>query len=107
MSSSVIFLSDRPWSIQTGPTKTDALYKILKHSIFLKSKPCKSIFLSEKKMDSKSEPMFMNDKQSKLVRSSTGQCKDLPEQKLTGDLTTSVDYCPCTSIVGIYISFIR
>src|SRR3954464_2635305 len=56
---------------------------------------------------SKPEPMFMNDKQSKLVRSSTAQCKDLPEQKLTRDLTTSVDNCPCSSIAGIYIYFIR
>src|SRR3954462_15397000 len=30
--------------------------------------------------------MFMNDKQSKLVRSSTAQCNDLPKQMQTGDL---------------------
>ena len=34
----------------------------------------------------KPEHMFMNDKQSKLVKSSTTQCEDLPEQMLTGDL---------------------
>src|SRR3954466_688170 len=35
---------------------------------------------------SKPEPMFMNDKQSKLVRSSTAQCNDLSIQMQTGDL---------------------
>src|SRR3954471_13358072 len=53
---------------------------------------------------SKSEPMFMNDKQSKLVRSSTAQCNDLPKQMQTRrSLTTSVDNCPSTSIAGTYI----
>ena len=48
--------------------------------------------------------MFMNDKQSKLVRSSTAQSKDLPEQMLNRrSLTTSVDNCPITSIAGTYI----
>src|SRR3954470_7361492 len=47
--------------------------------------------------------MFMNDKQSKLVRSSTAQSKDLPEQMLNRrSLTTSVDNCPSTSIAGTY-----
>src|SRR3954463_1835003 len=53
---------------------------------------------------SKPEHMFMNDKQSKLVRSSTAQCNDLPEQMQTKrSLTTSVDNRPSTSIAGIYI----
>src|SRR3954467_9587025 len=30
--------------------------------------------------------MFVNDKQSKLVRSSTAQCNDLPKQMQPGDL---------------------
>src|SRR4051812_24758734 len=48
--------------------------------------------------------MFMNDKQSKLVRSSAAQSQDLPEQMLNRrSLTTTVDNCPCTSIVGTYI----
>src|SRR3954467_12754348 len=48
--------------------------------------------------------MFMNDKQSKLVRSSTAQSKDLPGQLLNRrSLTTSVDNCPSTSIAGTYI----
>src|SRR3954470_15218245 len=48
--------------------------------------------------------MFMNDKQSKLVRSSTAQSKDLPEQMLNRrSLTTSVDNCPSTNIGGTYI----
>src|SRR4051812_19986821 len=29
--------------------------------------------------------MFMNDKQSKLIRSSTAQCNDIPKQMQTGD----------------------
>src|SRR5438270_11912020 len=53
---------------------------------------------------SKSEHMFMNDKQSKLVRSSTAQCNDLPEQmQARRSLTTSVDKRPSTSIAGTYI----
>src|SRR3954465_9226822 len=52
----------------------------------------------------KPEHMFMNDKQSKLVRSSTAQSKDLPEQMLNRrSLTTSVDNGPSTSIAGTYI----
>src|SRR3954469_11130509 len=55
---------------------------------------------------SKPEPMFMNDKQSKLVRSSTAQCNDLPKQMQPGDFfTTSVDNCPSTSIAGMYIYY--
>src|SRR5436189_2760782 len=85
--------------------KTDALYKILKHDIFLKSEPCKeqTPFIEDNRQSSlcsEPEPMFMNDKQSKLVRRSTAQCKDLPEQKLTGDLTTLVYNCPCTRIAA-------
>src|SRR3954465_1577352 len=53
---------------------------------------------------SEPEHMFMNDKQSKLVRSSTAQSKDLPEQTLNRrSLTTSVDNCPSTSIASTYI----
>src|SRR3954468_7893148 len=53
---------------------------------------------------SEPEPMFMNDKQSKLVRSSTAQCNDLPKQmQAKRSLTTSVDNCPSTNIAGIYI----
>src|SRR3954467_8576774 len=53
---------------------------------------------------SKPEYMFMNDKQSKLVRSSTAQCNDLLEQmQARRSLTTSVDNRPSTSIAGIYI----
>src|SRR3954469_15892932 len=53
---------------------------------------------------SKPEYMFMNDEQSKLVRSSTAQCNDLPKQmQARRSLTTSVDNCPSTSIAGIYI----
>src|SRR3954468_4583781 len=48
--------------------------------------------------------MFMNDKQSKLVRSDIAQCNDLPKQMQTRrSLTTSVDNCPSTSIAGAYI----
>src|SRR3954464_2020865 len=53
---------------------------------------------------SKTEYMFMNDKQSKLVRSSTAQCNDLPKQmQARRSLTTSVDNPPSTSIEGTYI----
>src|SRR3954466_9373538 len=49
----------------------------------------------------KPEYMFMNDKQSKLVRSTTTQCNDLPKQmQARRSLTTSVDNCPSTSITG-------
>src|SRR4051812_19545205 len=52
----------------------------------------------------KPEHMFMNDKQSKLVRSSTAQCNDPPKQmQARRSLTTSVDNCPSTSITGTYI----
>src|SRR3954462_10734866 len=48
--------------------------------------------------------MFMNDKQSKLVRSSTAQCNDLPKQmQARRSLTTSVDNRPSTSIADTYI----
>src|SRR2546430_17077713 len=48
--------------------------------------------------------MFMNDKQSKLVRSSITQCNDLTKQmQARRSLTTSVDNCPSTSIAGTYI----
>src|SRR3954468_22762009 len=46
----------------------------------------------------------MNDKQSKLVRSSTAQCNDLPKQmQARRSFTTSVDNRSSTSIAGIYI----
>src|SRR3954470_7805450 len=52
----------------------------------------------------KPEYMFMNDKQSKLVRSSTAQCNDFTKQmQARKSLTTSVDDCPSTNIAGIYI----
>src|SRR5436189_4032606 len=45
--------------------------------------------------------MFMNDKQSKLVRSSTARRNDLPKQmQARRSLTTSVDNCSSTSIAG-------
>src|SRR2546430_353467 len=48
--------------------------------------------------------MFMNDKQSKLVRSSITQCNDLTKQmQARRSLTTSVDNYPSTSITGTYI----
>src|SRR5436189_4748324 len=48
--------------------------------------------------------MFMNDKQSKLARSSTARRNDLPKQlQARRFLTTSVDNCPSTSIAGAYI----
>src|SRR3954471_2459755 len=50
--------------------------------------------------------MFMNDKQSKLFRSSTAQCNDLPKQmQARRSLTTSVDNHPSTSIAGTYIYY--
>src|SRR3954469_3954721 len=53
---------------------------------------------------SKLEHMFMNDKQSKLVRSSTARCNDLPKQmQARRSLTTSVDNRSSTSIAGTYI----
>src|SRR3954464_5462245 len=53
---------------------------------------------------SKSEYMFMNDKQSKLVRSSIAQCNDFTKQmQARRSLTTSVDNCPSTSIAGTYV----
>src|SRR5205809_875401 len=53
---------------------------------------------------SKPEHMFMNDKQSKLVRSNTAQCNDLPKQmQARRSLTTLVDNRASTSIVGTYI----
>src|SRR3954469_14991651 len=52
---------------------------------------------------SKPEYMFMNDKQSKLFKSSTAQCNDSPMQmQARRSLTTSVDNCPSTSIAGTY-----
>src|SRR3954464_2755399 len=48
--------------------------------------------------------MFMNDKQSKLVRSNTARCNDLPKQmQARRSLTTLVDNRPSTSIAGTYI----
>src|SRR3954463_8931208 len=48
--------------------------------------------------------MFMNDKQSKLVESSTAQCNDFTKQmQARKSFTTSVDNCPSTSIAGTYI----
>src|SRR3954471_12913040 len=53
---------------------------------------------------SESEYMFMNDKQSKLVESSTAQCNYFTKQmQARKSLTTSVDNCPSTSIAGTYI----
>src|SRR3954468_4915011 len=53
---------------------------------------------------SKLEHMLMNDKQSKLVRSSTARRNDLPKQmQARRSLTTSVDNCPSTSIAGTNI----
>src|SRR3954462_1713188 len=53
---------------------------------------------------SKPEHMFINDKQSKLVRSSTAQCNDLPKQmQARRSLTTSVDNRPSISMAGTYI----
>src|SRR3954471_15618124 len=53
---------------------------------------------------SEPERMFMNDKQSKLIRSSTAQCNDPPTQmQARRSLTTSVDNCPSTSITGTYV----
>src|SRR4051812_23804622 len=50
------------------------------------------------------EHMFMNDKQLKLVRSSTAQCNDFPKQMQTRrSLTTSIDNRSSTSIAGAYI----
>src|SRR3954462_10237418 len=53
-----------------------------------------------------SEPphMFMNDKQSKLCRSSIAQCNDFPKQmQARRSLTTTVDNRSSTSIAGTYI----
>src|SRR3954470_18842004 len=53
---------------------------------------------------SKPEHMFMNDKQSKLCRSSTAQCNDFPKKmQARRSLTTSVDNRSSTSIAGTYI----
>src|SRR5436190_24301666 len=53
---------------------------------------------------SKPEHIFMNDKQSKLCRSSTAQCNDFPKQmQARRSLTTSVDNRSSTSIAGTYI----
>src|SRR5436190_19416934 len=53
---------------------------------------------------SKLEHMFMNNKQSKLVRSSTAQRNNLPKQmQARRSLTTSVDNRSSTSIAGTYI----
>src|SRR3954464_9639380 len=53
---------------------------------------------------SKPEHMFMNDKQSKLARSSTARRNDFPKQmQARRPLTTSVDNCPSTSIADTYI----
>src|SRR3954469_7432733 len=53
---------------------------------------------------SKPKHMFMNDKQSKLVRTSTAQCNDLPKQmQARRSLTSSVDNRPNNSIAGTYI----
>src|SRR3954468_10781094 len=50
---------------------------------------------------SEPEHMFMNGKQSKLVRSNTAQCNDLPKQMQDRrSLTTSVDNYTSTSITG-------
>src|SRR3954470_16938799 len=52
----------------------------------------------------KPEHMFMDDKQSKLVRSSTARRNDLQKQMQAGrSLTTSVDNRSSTSIAGTYI----
>src|SRR3954470_9338926 len=45
--------------------------------------------------------MFMNDKQSKMVRSGTAQCNDFTKQmQARRSFTTSVDNCPSTNIAG-------
>src|SRR3954468_669397 len=50
---------------------------------------------------SKLEHMFMNDKQSKLCRSSTAQCNDfLKQMQARRSLTTSVDNRPSPSIAA-------
>lgn len=56
--------------------------KILKHGVFLKSGPYDSVFLSEKKMGDYNfvageNPMFMNDKQSKMEKDSMVRFKVL------------------------------
>src|SRR3954467_3442503 len=53
-----------------------------------------------------SEPkhMFMNDKQSKLVRNNFAQCNEFPKQmQARRSLTTSVDNRPSTNIADTYI----
>src|SRR3954465_4859963 len=53
---------------------------------------------------SKPEHMFMNEKQSKLVRSNIAKGNDLPKQmQARRSLTTSVDNCPSTSIAGTHV----
>src|SRR3954465_3907379 len=53
---------------------------------------------------SEPEYMFMNDKQSKLVRSSIAQCNDFTKQmQARRSFTTSVDNRQSTSIAGTYI----
>src|SRR5436190_23116300 len=53
---------------------------------------------------SKPEHMFMNDKQSKMVRNSTARRNDLPKQmQARRSLTISVDNRSSTSIAGTYI----
>src|SRR4051812_12162504 len=53
---------------------------------------------------SEPERMFMNDKQSKLVKSNTAQCNDLPKQmQARRSLTTSVDNCPSTNIAVTHV----
>src|SRR5436190_9186666 len=53
---------------------------------------------------SKLEHMFMNDKQLKLVRSSTAKCNDPSTQmQARRSLTASVDNRSSTSIAGTYI----
>src|SRR4051812_2226182 len=53
---------------------------------------------------SEPEYMFINDKQSKLVRSSTAQCNDFTKQmQARRSFTTSVDNRSSTSIMGTYI----
>src|SRR3954467_8733192 len=53
---------------------------------------------------SEPEHMFMNDKQSKLVRSSTARCNDFSKQmQARRSLTATVDNRLSTSIAGTHV----
>src|SRR3954465_5846699 len=53
---------------------------------------------------SKPEPMFINDKQSKMVRSSTAQCNDSSIQMQTGDLLQHQQITAQTPALRAHIS---